>query len=117
HRDNGVDVVIAGLGGVIGPLEGLEGLLEAAVIVEGRPLAHAREGLVATQPDGLALGLVLAADGKAHEPGSLALVHVEPKKHDMGASDRIDGDIAQDTAAHGTSPPARTGLRRRLTNI
>ena len=53
------------------------------------------EGLGATQPVALVLGVVFALDGEAETTPALRLGEIETQQHDVRTGDGIDGEAAR----------------------
>ncbi len=101
HRDDPVAVALPWVGGVVGPLEGLERIgVAAGVLVAGRRLAAAREALVAAEPERLVVAESDPLDREAHEALGVGLLHVEREEDDVRTRDGTHLDLAVGLLAH-----------------
>src|SRR5213076_2381301 len=87
--------LVLGLGAVIGPLKRLERMPAARDPAAGPEAGVGLlEGLGATHPIALVLGVILALDGEAQTPPALRVGEVEAQQHDVRPADGIDGEAA-----------------------
>ena len=105
HRDDGVGVLVAGLGAVVAALEGLEGMYEAGIPHAWRRMRlDTLEHPGAFQSEDFAFGLVGALDREAAEALAPAVCDVEAENHYMRAGDRVHGQAVPTLAiSHGSS--------------
>ncbi len=95
HRRHAIRVLLVRLGGVVGPLERLERMLQRRAPDTGRRVRlDARERLHPGHPSDLAVGVARAAHGEAeHLLGTdVGALHAEAEQHHVIARDRLHGE-------------------------
>ena len=119
HRNDAIAVAVARLRAVVRPLEGLERVLVTVGVLESGRRGHAREPLVAAEPDRLAVAQLGPLDREAHQALRVGLLHVEREEDDIRPGDGADPHRPIRLLPHrdGLSSVARSPTTRDPTTV